>query len=98
MTDNQPEALRLADELLSPAILYTHDRAQIAAELRRLHAENEALRDDAKRYRWLREQMLGVDFDWNESGITALYFEMPDGCAYGGDCDRNIDAAMKGQP
>lgn len=49
---------------------------------------------DAERYRWLRERMLGIDFDWNESGITALSFEMPDGCAYGGCCNQNIDAAM----
>ena len=50
---------------------------------------------DAMRYRWLRERMLGIDFDWNESGITALSFEMPDGCAYGGCCNQNIDAARK---
>lgn len=49
---------------------------------------------DAERYRWLRERMLGIDFDWNESGITALSFEMPEGCAYGGCCNQNIDAAM----
>lgn len=51
--------------------------------------------EDAARYRWLRERMLGIDFDWNESGITALSFEMPDGCAYGGCCNQNIDAARK---
>ena len=53
------------------------------------------LEQDAARYRWLRDKMLGVDFDWNESGLTALCFEMPDGCAYGGNCDQNIDAAMQ---
>lgn len=52
---------------------------------------------DAARYRWLRERMLGIDFDWNESGITALSFEMPDGCAYGGCCNQNIDAARAAQ-
>lgn len=35
----QPQALRLAEKLLSPAILYSHDRAQIAVALRRLHDE-----------------------------------------------------------
>lgn len=50
---------------------------------------------DAARYRWLRDKMLGVDFDWNESGLTALSFEMPDGCAYVGNCDQNIDNAMQ---
>ena len=53
------------------------------------------LEKDAARYRWLRDKMLGVDFDWNESGLTALSFEMPEGCAYGGNCDQNIDAAMQ---
>ena len=59
--------------------------------------EIQALRMDARRYRWLKEKMLGIDFDWQEAGITALSFEMPDGCAYGGDCDQNIDAAMEKQ-
>ena len=54
-----------------------------------------SLDKDAARYRWLKNQMLGVDFDWCESGITALSFEMPEGCAYGGDCDQNIDKAME---
>jgi hypothetical protein len=66
------------------------------AEILRLRAQiatQEAYALDAARYRWLREQMLGVDFDWC-NGITALAFEMPDGCAYGGDCDQNIDAAI----
>lgn len=53
------------------------------------------LEQDAARYRWLRDKMLGVDFDWNESGLTALSFEMPEGCSYGGNCDQNIDAAMQ---
>lgn len=53
------------------------------------------MEQDAARYRWLRDKMLGVDFDWNESGLTALSFEMPEGCAYGGNCDQNIDAAMQ---
>lgn len=53
------------------------------------------LRRDAKRYRWLKEKMIGIDFDWQEAGVTALSFEMPAGCAYGGDCDQNIDTAME---
>ncbi len=52
---------------------------------------------DAARYRWLRNQMLGVDFDWCGNGITALVFEVPDGCAYGGNCDQNIDTALAAQ-
>ena len=65
--------------------------------LRALLAELDAAREDAARYRWLRNRMLGVDFDWCENGMTALAFEMPDGCAYGSDCDQNIDAARKGE-
>lgn len=52
---------------------------------------------DAARYRWLRNQMLGVDFDWCGNGITALVFEVPDGCAYSRNCDQSIDAAIAAQ-
>ncbi|ARP89786.1 hypothetical protein CAL14_05380 [Bordetella genomosp. 9] len=64
------------------------------ADTLEVHPDHEANARDAARYRWLRARMLGVDFDWADAGITALFFEMPDGMAYGGDCDRNIDAAM----
>jgi hypothetical protein len=71
------------------------DVAALEAEISRLiGAQQEDDARDAARYRWLRERMLGIDFDWADAGITALSFEMPDGMAYGGDCDRNIDAAM----
>lgn len=66
-------------------------------KLQAAQAEFDALAADAARYRWLRERMIGVDFDWAENGITALAFEMPDGCSFGGSCDQNIDAAMKGE-
>jgi hypothetical protein len=56
--------------------------------------QREADARDAARYRWLRNQMLGVDFDWCGNGITALVFEVPDGCAYSRNCDQNIDAAV----
>lgn len=49
---------------------------------------------DAERYRWLRERLLGADFDWNENGITVLAFEFPRNVGIGGNCDKNIDAAM----
>jgi hypothetical protein len=52
----QPEALRLADALMEPVVLDEH-AMQAAAELRRLHAEVEALLTDAKRYRWLRDTL-----------------------------------------
>jgi hypothetical protein len=52
---------------------------------------------DAARYHWLRNQMLGVDFDWCGNGITALVFEVPDGCAYSRNCDQSIDTAIAAQ-
>lgn len=67
----------------------------IVAHIDAQQARIAELEQDAARYRWLRDKMLGVDFDWNESGLTALCFEMPDGCAYGGNCDQNIDNAMQ---
>ena len=50
MTDKQPEALRLADQLKAA---YPNIHAGLApaasAELRRLHAENEAMRSSIKK-------------------------------------------------
>lgn len=57
-------------------------------------AIDDELRKDAMRYRWLRERLLGADFDWNESGVTVLAFEFPRNIGIGGNCDKNIDAAM----
>ena len=53
---------------------------------------------DAARYRWLKERLLGADFDWNESGVTVLAFEFPRNVGIGGNCDKNIDAAMAANP
>ena len=67
--NEQPEALRLADELEngecfdvgSTSVAYGWLRndptLESAFELRRLHADNERLRRDAKRYRWLRDMI-----------------------------------------
>lgn len=44
-TETQSEALRLADELMEPALWPTDIRNLVAAELRRLDAENKALRE-----------------------------------------------------
>lgn len=93
--NEKPEALLLADECEESARAWANEvttRQQAAAELRRLHAENEALRKDAERYRWLREYyspecsgryMTDIDRGWYGDGI---------------DLDDAIDAAMKGQP
>lgn len=75
---------------------YSHDLDLLAAAPEapaQASESDERDRKDAERYRWLREQMLGVDFDWDESGKTALCFEMPDGCSFAADCDQVIDDA-----
>ena len=59
----QPEALFLADVIENdPTSAAHHDAA--AAELRRLHAECDALRADAERYRWLRDIDTGPSQIW----------------------------------
>lgn len=60
----------------------------------KLNVEVEALRADAERYRWLRDRLMGADFDWNESGVCALVFEWPADVPVGAGCDENIDSAM----
>ena len=52
---SKPEALKLADQLVELDGLFTSSGlcGEAAAELRRLHAENEELRKDAERYRSL---------------------------------------------
>ena len=52
---------------------------------------------DAGRYRFIRPRMVGVNFDWDDEGMTALAFEMPKGVSFGADCDKNIEAAMAAQ-
>lgn len=47
---------------------------------------------DAARYRWLRDRLLGADFDWQ--GTQALVFEMPQGARVSASCDATVDAAM----
>ena len=69
----KPEALVLADAFETyavippglqrvaaiPCVVSRTELSQAATELRRLNAENEALRRDAERYRWLRDNAAG---------------------------------------
>ena len=70
------EALRLAD-LLEPCCLTIGDAQQAvaAAELRRLHAENEALREAneafGKRQEWWNEKMVALE-ERNAELVEAL--------------------------
>ena len=56
-----------------------------AALLRSLQAENEALRVDVERYRWLRRNLVGLSF--SDSLIASLCKDQSE-----------LDAAMKGEP
>ena len=58
------------------------------------HAISDAasLRQNARRYEWLRDRMLAADFDYE--GAQVLIFEMPSGFSVSADCDATIDAAM----
>ena len=55
MTNQQPEALQLAELLEQGRHLILVERKNAGAELRRLHAENEALRKCSVKYlKWLQ--------------------------------------------
>ena len=56
MMTEKPKALRLADVLDRSVLAACHDAA---AELRRLHAENETLRADKGRLDWLQQMSDG---------------------------------------
>ena len=70
---------------------------EVDAEIDALKAENERLRKDAERYRWLREQ------HWNESYFAVVCFPKKS-VRLGADCpsllrlDEAIDAAMSALP
>lgn len=61
---------------------------------RRISDALAAVEQDAKRYQFLRERLIGVDFAWGEPPSTALVFEMPPGARFFAGCDANVDAAM----
>jgi hypothetical protein len=60
-------------------------------------AEAEALRDDAERYRWLRERLYGFDADFCENGLGVVFkFPEDSRIGVGQALDAAIDAARKG--
>lgn len=109
-TETQSEAQKLS-ALLNVAMAFDHGRigtdrrfvemdatvvASVDAELRRLDAENKALRADAERYRWLRDFHNGPDGVF--SGLP--YISAGDGndsawALTGVTADAGIDAAME---
>ena len=96
-----PDALRLADAIekpeLVPALYWGSAQVagipeQIAAELRRQHAEIERMRADAARYRWLAQ-----DGERIGERIRAM-LDKWDGCDGKAGFDAAIDAAMRDAP
>jgi hypothetical protein len=52
---------------------------------------------DAKRYRWLKSQYDGVDFDYIGDGTyAALIFDWPKDAKVSADLDATIDAVIEG--
>lgn len=65
------------------------------SEIRQLVDQLQAAQKDAARYRWLAPRLMAADFDWQDSGKSALIFDWPKNVAVGGTCDQNIDAAIE---
>ena len=65
MTDKQPDALRLADHL--ERFRSFPDDLEAAAELRRLHAENEALRYEVDAIAAIKEERDGLQASLREA-------------------------------
>ena len=79
-------------------------RDELLAALEDLRSKLSELSQDATRYRWLRQQFCGVDFDWGfdeGDGKQVLMFNWPAGLPVGANCDKNIDLGItktKGEP
>lgn len=90
---NTPNWSRESFEHWKTATL-TYDRApfEAADRIDALERENAALRKDAERYRWLRDNMVqdGANYD----GFMSTRDLFPRGNEYPGNLDAAIDAAM----
>lgn len=117
--NQQPEALRIAaglsaspectcaawsaNECACDAVWPEHFVTEAAAELRRLHEENEALRKDAERYRWLKSvkhlELNTTNGEWIRED-DSRFISSHRLCAFGTafapypTLDETIDAAM----
>lgn len=86
---DKPEALRLVEEYAQEVkdfgyVEHSLARAKLENHLAALHAECEALRADALRYRWLRDPRNADRDEWNSFGPYSTAQEI----------DAAIDAAM----
>ncbi len=89
---------QLADQLAARqagGLWYRSDEA--AAELRRLAAENAALRKDAERYRWLRINAIGAFRTNGGKGPVSVYHltKIPAIPGIPEETDAAIDAAIQ---
>lgn len=82
------------EEKRKAARLAQNIRPQESAEIVQIKPAQQSDEQDARRYRYLRDNMISAEFDWNESGETVLVFKFPGNVGIGGDCDKNIDAAI----
>lgn len=96
--DTQPEALRLAAEFKLcdeyDSIPSANDIAKAGIELARLHAENEALRKDAERMDWLRDNWFTMSSNY-QGCITFQTGEKRWSEITEAELDAAIDAAMQ---
>lgn len=102
----QPKALRRVADLEAMHERGTLKRGHIdemLSELRRLYAENESLRADAERYRWLREtRFIWSDFSYISGvhpttvGIEFRWFATDSKKPTRDDLDKAITAAKRG--
>jgi hypothetical protein len=53
---------------------------------------------DAERYRYWKDKLISVDFDYQESGECVVILESPKSIKYGSDFDKITDAAIAAAP
>lgn len=78
-TEQQPEALRLAEELVAPIHGFkepTMLEVESAAELRRLHAENDTLKRELEKYNALPQTVEGSKIDLRKMREAALHAQV----------------------
>ena len=71
----------------APWVLYRQDLAAILRKMAATHGEDESVRKDAERYRWLCD---GNGYFMEERGLCGHWNEKE-------EADKEIDAAMRGQ-
>ena len=87
-TGNSP-----AEWIQNAAIIAAEGNKQASAEIARLHGENEFLRKDAERYRWLRERAQ-QDVDGWRNEVPVLVHALSHVSEWKDRIDESIDDAM----